>query len=149
MTQVKPITPKQRRFADEYLIDLNGAAAARRAGYSVKSADKIAYRLLRTPQVRAYVEQRTEAAAERNDITEDAIVRMLVQACHDAANAQQNGPRVRGIELLGKMLGLFANRMDLSFREQSDAALIERLRSFDPRLGEIAAEHLARKDSFD
>jgi len=124
MPQVKKITPQQKRFADAYLVHLNGTRAAREAGYSVKSADKIAWKLLRVPQVRVYLDRKMEVEAERNHINEDAIVRMLVQACHDAANAKQNGPRVRGIELLGKMLGLFANRIDLNLRDQSDAALI-------------------------
>jgi hypothetical protein len=88
-------------------------------------------------------------AAERNDINQDAIIRILIQACHDAANEKQNGPRVRGIELLGKMLGLFANRLDPNFRDQSDTALIERLRSIDPQLGEVAARKLFARDSFD
>jgi len=149
MTQVKPITPKQRRFADEYLLDLNGAAAARRAGYSAKSADKIAWRLLRTPQVRGYLDRKMEVEAERHDINADAIVRMLVTACQDAADEKQNGPRVRGIELLGKMVGLFANRLDLNFRDQSDRALIERLRLIGPQLGEIAARKLSAHESFD
>jgi phage terminase small subunit len=38
-----PLTPKQRRFVEEYLIDLNGTQAAIRAGYSVDSAKEIAY----------------------------------------------------------------------------------------------------------
>jgi len=99
--------------------------------------------------VRAYLDKKAEKAAERNDVTPDTIVRMLVQACEDAALEKQNGPRVRGIELLGKMLGLFANRLDLSFREQSDTALIERLRLIDPQLGEIAARKLSAHESFD
>jgi len=149
MPQVKKITPQQRRFADAYLVHLNGARAAREAGYSVKSADKIAWKLLRVPQVRGYLDKKMEAEAERHDINADAIVRMLVTACQDAADEKQNGPRVRGIELLGKMLGLFANRLDLNFRDQSDSALIERLRLIDPQLGEIAARKLSAHESFD
>ncbi|MSQ28705.1 MAG: terminase small subunit [Dehalococcoidia bacterium] len=35
---MKSLTPRQARFVDEYLIDGNGSAAYRRAGYSVSSA---------------------------------------------------------------------------------------------------------------
>lgn len=35
------LTPKQQRFVDEYLIDLNATQAAIRAGYSQKTADRI------------------------------------------------------------------------------------------------------------
>lgn len=40
------LTPKQARFVEEYLIDLNASDAARRAGYSRKTADEIGRRYL-------------------------------------------------------------------------------------------------------
>lgn len=46
-----PLTPKVLRFIEEYLVDLNGAHAAKRAGYSAKSAKEIAYELLGKPAV--------------------------------------------------------------------------------------------------
>ena len=44
------LTPKQQRFVEEYLIDLNAAASARRAGYSVRSADAAAKTGIFVPQ---------------------------------------------------------------------------------------------------
>ena len=40
------MTPKQQRFVEEYLIDLNATQASIRAGYSAKNADKIGPELL-------------------------------------------------------------------------------------------------------
>ena len=40
------LTPKQQRFVDEYLIDLNATQAAIRAGYSPKTAQEQSSRLL-------------------------------------------------------------------------------------------------------
>jgi len=40
------LTPKQQLFVKEYLTDLNATAAAKRAGYSEKNADKIGPELL-------------------------------------------------------------------------------------------------------
>lgn len=40
------MTPKQQKFVQEYLVDLNATAAARRAGYSEKTANKIGTQLL-------------------------------------------------------------------------------------------------------
>jgi phage terminase small subunit len=37
----KELTAKQKRFVEEYLVDLNATQAAIRAGYSAKNADKI------------------------------------------------------------------------------------------------------------
>ncbi|MBK6335547.1 MAG: terminase small subunit [Betaproteobacteria bacterium] len=45
------MTPRQHRFVSEYLVDRNGAAAAVRAGYSVRSAKQIAYQPLAKPDV--------------------------------------------------------------------------------------------------
>lgn len=46
---------KQARFVAEYLVDLNGAAAARRAGYSDVRPDQQAYELLRKPEIAAAI----------------------------------------------------------------------------------------------
>ncbi len=43
------MTQRQRRFIDEYLVDLNGTQAAIRAGYSPKSAAVTAAKNLRNP----------------------------------------------------------------------------------------------------
>ena len=53
---------KQQRFVSEYLKDLNGSAAAIRAGYSQKTADVQAYALLRKPQIAKLI---ADAEAER------------------------------------------------------------------------------------
>ena len=48
------VTPKQKRFCDEYLIDTNATQAAIRAGYSEKTAYSIGQRLLKDVEVSAY-----------------------------------------------------------------------------------------------
>lgn len=61
------LTPKQRRFAEEYLVDLCGAKAAVRAGYSPRTADRIASRLLRHPAIAAiHAEHAERTGAELN-----------------------------------------------------------------------------------
>lgn len=50
----KQITEKQKRFVREWLVDMNGARAAVRAGYSEKSAAQTASRLMKDPAVQAY-----------------------------------------------------------------------------------------------
>ena len=51
------LSPKQSRFIDEYLIDLNGAQAAIRAGYSPRCAKEQASRLLTYANVQAEIEE--------------------------------------------------------------------------------------------
>jgi hypothetical protein len=62
------LTPKQERFVSEYLKDLNGAAAAVRAGYSPKTADRQAYALLRKPEI-----SKVLAAAETQRLEENKV----------------------------------------------------------------------------
>ena len=49
---------RQRRFADEYLIDLNAEAAAVRAGYSPRYARGNAYKLVARSGIKEYIEKR-------------------------------------------------------------------------------------------
>ena len=60
------LTPKQQRFVEEYLIDLNATQAAIRAGYSRRTARQIGQENLSKPVVAAAV---AEAKRERSDST--------------------------------------------------------------------------------
>jgi phage terminase small subunit len=62
-----PLTNKQQRFVEEYLIDLNATQAAIRAGYSVKTAQMQSSRLLSNDMVDAEIQA---AIAERSEKTE-------------------------------------------------------------------------------
>lgn len=71
---------KQRRFADEYLLDLDGAAAYRRAGYRVKDSNvaaACASRLLGTARVAAYVAKKQAKHLDRYDVTAERVIREL------------------------------------------------------------------------
>jgi len=52
------LSPKQKLFVNEYLVDLNASAAALRAGYSPKSAGTIGYENLKKPQIQQALEIR-------------------------------------------------------------------------------------------
>ena len=52
------LTPKQKAFADEYLICGNATEAARKAGYNPKSARQIATENLAKPSISAYIAER-------------------------------------------------------------------------------------------
>ncbi|WP_116654411.1 terminase small subunit [Pelagibacterium sediminicola] len=73
------LTPKQQRFVDEYLIDLNATQAAIRAGYSAKTAEQQASRLLRNVKVRAAVETGQAKAAQKLEVTKERIVEELAK----------------------------------------------------------------------
>jgi phage terminase small subunit len=68
------LTPKQQRFVDEYLIDLNGKQAAIRTGYSAATAEVTASRLLSNDKVAAAVAKRREKLAVNAEVTQERIV---------------------------------------------------------------------------
>jgi phage terminase small subunit len=68
---------KRERFCQEYLIDLNATAAAKRAGYSPKTAKSQASDLLTFPDVQARVAELKAERAERTQITADDVVMEL------------------------------------------------------------------------
>lgn len=82
------MTDKQKRFCDEYLIDLNGTRAYRAVYSNVKNDDTAranASRLLANANVKEYIEKRMKAREKRTEITQDMVLREL------AAIAFSNG----------------------------------------------------------
>ena len=73
------LTPKQMRFVDEWLIDFNGKQAAIRAGYSAKTAEATAARLLRNVKVQAEISRRQKDLQRRTEVTQDRVVKELAR----------------------------------------------------------------------
>lgn len=80
------LTDKQRRFVDEYLVDLNATQAAIRAGYSEKTASRIGPELLGKTCVSEAIQDGIKARSERTQITAD----MVLQKWWDLANVDAN-----------------------------------------------------------
>jgi phage terminase small subunit len=70
-----PLTERQIRLIDEYLIDLNGMAAARRAGYATRGASRVACAILKQPNVKRELRKRMTARATRTRITADRVLK--------------------------------------------------------------------------
>ncbi|WP_334032767.1 terminase small subunit [Burkholderia gladioli] len=73
------LTAKQQAFVDEYLIDLNASAAARRAGYSERSANRIGPELLVKTWIAKAVEDAKAKRAERVQVDAAYVVQRLVE----------------------------------------------------------------------
>ena len=73
------LTPKQARFVEEYIVDLNGKQAAIRAGYSPRTAEVQSSRLLRNAKVDAAAREAMQARSRRTGITADRVVRELAE----------------------------------------------------------------------
>jgi len=72
MKRQKKLTPKQQRFIEEYLVDLNATQAAIRAGYSAKTAHVKGHEL-RT-KFSLMISEAKEARSERTEITQDRVL---------------------------------------------------------------------------
>jgi phage terminase small subunit len=124
--RARPLTPKQQRFVDEYLVDLNATQAAIRAGYSRKTAHSCGPRMLENADVARAVAEAQAARAERVGITADEVVARIeetVRRCSQTEPVRDARGKVipglytfdarsvlRGCELLGKHLGIFRDR---------------------------------------
>lgn len=74
-----PLRPKQQRFVDEYLIDLNATQAAIRAGYSAKTAGAMGSENLTKPEIAAAIAEKQAAIAAKSGITAERIVAELAK----------------------------------------------------------------------
>lgn len=71
------LTPKQKKFIDEYLIDLNATQAAIRAGYSKKTAQGIGFENLTKPIIQAEIQKRRDKLQKKLEITQEKVLAEL------------------------------------------------------------------------
>ncbi len=102
-------TPKQARFVEEYLIDLNATQAAIRAGYSANNADKIGSRLVGESRVSEAITEAQAKRSERVTVSQDDVVKGLHAEATDKIDGSSSS-RVAAWGLLGKHLGMFVDR---------------------------------------
>ena len=69
------LLPRQQRFVEEYLVDLNATQAAVRAGYSAKTANEQGARLLANVSVQNAIRERQAARSARTEVTQDWVLR--------------------------------------------------------------------------
>lgn len=73
------LTARQKKFCDEYLIDLNATQAAIRAGYSKKTAQVISSENLSKPMVKEYLASKMGKREKRTEITQDRVLQELAK----------------------------------------------------------------------
>jgi len=73
------MTPRQRRFVDEYLIDLDGKHAAIRAGYAPSDAKDRAHRFLKRPEIVDAVAAAMAERSRRTGITPERVLEELAR----------------------------------------------------------------------
>ena len=79
MSKTKKLTAKQRRFVEEFLLDLNATAAAKRAGYSDKTAGQQGHRLLKNVEIQRQLTEAAEKRSERVGISAEWVLQQAVE----------------------------------------------------------------------
>ena len=115
------LTPKQTRFAEEYLLDMNATQAAIRAGYSEKTAGAQGFELLKKPEVQALVAERGNRVVEAVKVTVQDIVRVAWEIASDTT--AQTGPRVSALALLAKRHPEFSEKHEV--HAEIDARIVQ------------------------
>lgn len=121
---------KQRKFADEYLIDCNATQAAIRVGYNEKTAYSQGQRMLKNVEVKTYIDEQLERL--HNEKTADAqevleYLTAVMRGQHTEQTLQLIGEgvqtitdidvsareRLKAAELIGKRYGMFKDNLDV------------------------------------
>ena len=121
------LTPKQQRFIEHYIVDLNATQAAIRAGYSSKTAAEIGAENLRKPQIAAAIAAQQAKISEKTEIDATWVLLKAVELhAHCIAEPiwrdgeiqldAEGNPRTRvntqgvskALELIGKHIGVQA-----------------------------------------
>nr|DAH12509.1 MAG TPA: Terminase small subunit [Caudoviricetes sp.] len=129
----KKLTAKQKRFCDEYLIDMNITQAAIRAGYSKKTAYAIGQENLKKPTLKKYIEKRmaekeAELVADQAEVmkyltsvlrgkseSEIVVIEGVGEGCSEARTmrkAPDEKERLKAAELLGRAHMMFTDKVE-------------------------------------
>ena len=130
----KKLTAKQKRFCDEYLIDLNATKAAIRAGYSEKTAGAIGTENLQKPLIKEYIGKRMAEKEKRLIADQDEVLAYLTAVLRgdeeeEVVVVEGYGEgrssattvtrsvcpkdRLKAAELLGKRYSLFTDKVNV------------------------------------
>lgn len=126
------LTAKQKIFCDEYIISLNATQAAIKAGYSKKTARKIAAENLTKPVIQNYISERMEQKESSLIATQDEVLQYLTsvlrgesqtidtvlvgigdgyQEVQEVKKKPSEKDRLKAAELLGKRYGLYTDKI--------------------------------------
>ena len=124
------MTAKQKRFCDEYLIDLNATQAAIRAGYSKKAARQVGNENMSKPYIKNYIEERMQEKEDSLIAKQDEVLKYLTSVMRGESKSSvlamagdgvqeviQKPPdereRTKAAELLGKRYRLFTEKVEV------------------------------------
>ncbi len=135
MTNIS-MTPKQQRFVQEYLVDLNATQAAVRAGYARSGASVEGVRLLANAKVAAAVAAAQAERSKRTEVTQDYVLATItetIERCKGVGEHSNPNAVLKGAELLGRHLAMFTDKTEnrLTFENLIDEELDEQIAAYE------------------
>ncbi len=131
------LTPRQRIFCKEYLVDYNASAAAVRAGYAINYSDRQAHILLKHKGVARLIDALSESKeAKITSVSPDYVIQKVTEIV--TKEGTRDGDKLRGLELLARHLGMFIDRTEITGK---DGGAIE----LEQRRIEQEAQHFTSK----
>lgn len=124
------LTEKQKRFVEEYLIDLNATQAYKRAGYSASNdnvAGVEAFKLLKNPKITDAIQQAKNKRSERTEVTQDRVLKELAKVGFaDIKDYLSFGTQLTtvGFNDKGERIVDYAHVVSLKESDQVDGAII-------------------------
>ncbi|MEI7578623.1 MAG: terminase small subunit [bacterium] len=138
----KKLTPKQKAFAREYVKEGNATEAAKKAGYSKTAARQIGSENLSKPYIQEEIQEKQAVLAEKAQVSAEFVINNFLEILNFNKQVeeftQNDGENVRvkkkmidaqaalkASELLGKHLGLFVDKLQVTGKDGKDLIPIE------------------------
>jgi phage terminase small subunit len=117
------LTERQKRFAEYYIQTLNATEAAKKAGYSEKTAYAVGAENLRKPQIQEYIDTVMKKLQSERIADADEVMRFLTNVMRGKVEDQDGKctsvtDRTRAAELLGKRYKMFTDRQEVEAAEK-------------------------------
>lgn len=123
----KRLTLKQQRFVDEYIISGNATQAAIKAGYSKKTANRIATENLSKPVIKTAIDQRNAEIQSEKTMDMQEVMELLASIARGETTeetvtnkgdvietATRNSDKLKALELIGKRFGAWTDKKEIS-----------------------------------
>lgn len=123
----KNLTLKQQRFVDEYIISGNATQAAIKAGYSKKTANRIATENLSKPVIKTAIDKRNAEIQSEKTMDMQEVMELLASIARGETTeetvtnkgdvietATRNSDKLKALELIGKRFGAWTDKKEIS-----------------------------------
>lgn len=105
---MNPLTARQAKFVEEYLLSGNATDAARRAGYSARSAKQMASENLTKHDIQQALQARGQATAQQLELTRQDVIQEFQGAIALAREQKNPAAMIAGWREIAKMCGFYA-----------------------------------------